>query len=114
MKRSLLDIQLDETSASTIVSVAGILDISTVDELDGRVRPLLRTGTDVIIDLSDVTMCDSTGLGAIVKFDRFARGVECSFSVRRPRPHVAEVFAMTGIDQVIRVHADDVPLSRLD
>jgi anti-sigma B factor antagonist len=105
----LLDIQIESLPSSTVVSVAGVLDISTVDELDGLVRPELRTGGNVVIDLAGVTLCDSTGLGAIVKFDRFARTVECAFAVRRPRPHVAEIFAMTGIDQVIRLYRDRTP-----
>ena len=54
--------------------------------------------------MSRVTLCDSTGLGAVVTFERHARAAGCSFAVRSPQPHVAEVFAMTGIDQVIRVY----------
>lgn len=104
IRKSLLDVQIEETDPSTIVRVAGVLDISTIEELENRVRPYLRTDAEVIVDFSGVTLCDSTGLGTVVKFDRQARAIGCSFAVRSPRPHVAEVFAMTGIDQVVRVY----------
>ena len=104
MKRSLLDVRIVDDSPPTVVFLTGVLDISTIDELAAVVRPYLRTGADVIVDMSGVTLCDSTGLGAVVTFERQARATGCSFAVRSPQAHVAEVFAMTGIDQVVRVY----------
>ena len=104
MKRSLIDIRIVDDAGPTVVFLTGVLDISTIDELAAAVRPYLRTDADVIVDLSGVTLCDSTGLGAVVTFERHARAAGCSFAVRAPQPHVAEVFAMTGIDQVVRVY----------
>jgi anti-sigma B factor antagonist len=115
MKRSLIDIRVvdngeaDQSHPFTVVYLTGVLDISTIDELGTVVRPHLRTDAEVIVDLSGVTLCDSTGLGAVVTFERHARAAGCRFAVRSPQPHVAEVFSMTGIDQVVRVYSETVP-----
>jgi anti-sigma B factor antagonist len=90
-------------TSSTIVSVSGILDVSTVEEFAETVRSHLRSGATVLVDLSGVTLCTSTGLGAVVRLERRARAIDCSFAIVNPRPHVAGILAMTGIDQVVSV-----------
>lgn len=108
MRRSLVDIWTEASDAAMIVRVSGVLDISTVEEFAETVRTHLRPGATVQVDLSGVTLCDSTGLGAVVRLERRARAIACSFAILNPRAHVAEVFAMTGIDQVVQVwHTPD-------
>ena len=102
-RRSLLDVSIATSGPPVIVRAAGILDITTVDELTEHVRPHLDAALEVIVDLSGVTLCDSTGLGALVRLERHARTTGANFALRSVRPHVAEVFAMTGIDRVIRI-----------
>ena len=86
-----------------MVAAEGSLDLATVKELEAVLYPLLTTRASVVLDLSGVTICDSTGLGALVRLQRHARGVDAEFAVRRPRPHVADVLAMTGISKIIPV-----------
>jgi anti-sigma B factor antagonist len=108
-KKSLLDVHTDPAGAVTVVRVSGVLDVSTVEELGDMVRPQFHAGAEVLMDFSGVTLCDSTGLGAVVRLERRARATGCSLAVVNPRPHVAEVFAMTGIDQVVRVIPQSPP-----
>ena len=87
----------------TVVTVEGSLDIATVKDFEDVVIAALIPGASVVLDLSGLAMCDSTGLGALVRLQRYAASVDGSLAVRRPRPHVADVLAMTGINKVIAV-----------
>jgi anti-sigma B factor antagonist len=89
-----------------VVSAVGSFDIATVVQLEDAVTRAMAPGGSVVLDLAGVTVCDSTGLGALVRLQRHARAIGTEFAVRRPRPHVADVFAMTGINKVIAVRDD--------
>ena len=102
----LLDVRADHAGGQTTVHLTGVLDMSTVGLLRETIEPLLRDGADVVVDLSEVTFCDSTGLGAIVTLHRRAGMDEATFALRSPRQRVAAVLKMTGVDQVVPVHQD--------
>jgi anti-anti-sigma factor len=110
----LLDVHTEYAQADqaerVVIRLTGVLDISTVGRLRESVEPHLREGADVVVDLADVTFCDSTGLGTIVTLFRAAMGVQATFALRSPRRRVAAVLEMTGVDQVVTVHRDtDTP-----
>ena len=101
MRKSSLTIAATRTGSTTVVAAGGRLDIATAEDFETAVRTALADGTDVIVDLSDLDLCDSTGLGAMVRLHRRARAADASLTLRRPQRAVAEVLAMTGIDKVI-------------
>ena len=81
----------------------GVLDIGTVAIFREAIEPLVQPGRELVIDMSEVTFCDSTGLGAIVGLYRLANEAGGSLVLRSPTRRVAAVLAMTGVDQVVRV-----------
>jgi anti-sigma B factor antagonist len=94
---------------TTVVSAAGTLDIATADAFERAVMAALEQGGPVVIDVSRLTLCDSTGLGAIVRLHRRAQTMKRGFALRDPRPHIADLLAMTGIDKVIPVTTSRAP-----
>jgi len=102
-RRSLLQLDTTENDAEIIVRAVGVLDISTVDVLMDLARDRLADGRPVLVDMSGVSMCDSTGLGGIVALERDARAREAVFAVRSPGRHVSRMLALTGIDRVVRI-----------
>ena len=89
--------------AGGIVTVAGALDVSTVGILEAAVDDLLGPGRRIIIDLADLSICDSTGLGALVRLHRRAERMGARIALRGPRQHVADILTMTGISKVLEV-----------
>lgn len=92
-----------ETPELDVIAASGVLDLATVDRLERSVGDVLMAGRSVVIDLAGVTLCDSTGLGALVHLHRQARTAGVGFALRAPRRHVADVLAMTGIDKIITI-----------
>jgi anti-sigma B factor antagonist len=84
-----------------VVSVAGELDIATAEQaysyiteiIDGRPAP-------VTVDLSGVTFCDASGLGALARLARHARAAGRQLSLTSARPSVLKVMRITGLDRV--------------
>jgi anti-anti-sigma factor len=77
--------------------------VATAAELEDAVREHVRHGVLIQLDAGDLAMCDSTGLGAIVRAHRHAAAGGARIVVRDPRPYVADLLAMTGLERVIEV-----------
>lgn len=103
IRRSSLELTREDRDGATVLALAGILDLATSAEVEQAVGDALDEGLGVTLELSELTMCDSTGLGALVRLYRQAEAAGLPFRLRDPRPHVADLLAMTGIDKVIPV-----------
>jgi anti-anti-sigma factor len=107
-KQSVLDVAIETAWPISVVRVSGSLDIATASQLgDAGRKAIALAGDAVIIDVSALAMCDSTGLGMLVRLHRDARAAGQDLSIRNPRRHVADLLAMTGINKVIPVRSSD-------
>ena len=106
-----------------VVSVAGELDIATAEQaysyitevIDGRPTGFKGASwpagsAPVTVDLSGVTFCDASGLGALARLARYARAAGRQLSLTSARPSVMKIMRITGLDRVFpelhpRVHA---------
>jgi anti-sigma B factor antagonist len=92
------------TPGATVLALAGELDLATIGVLKDAVGDRLTPDAHIVLDLAGLTFCDSTGLGAFVALHRQARTNGARFAVAAPRRRIADLFALSGIDQVIVVH----------
>jgi len=91
-----------ETGANgyQIVSVTGELDIATAEKaysyisevIDGRSAP-------VTVDLSGLTFCDASGLGALARIARHARQAGRQLMLTSARPSLLKIMRITGLDR---------------
>jgi anti-sigma B factor antagonist len=105
-RRSALEITAMVQQGTLRLGLAGSLDIATTDQLETVVIDALDRGVGIVVDLSELAVCDSTGLGALVRLHRRATAAGRELRLGSPRPHVADLLAMTGISKVIRVVTD--------
>ena len=83
-----------------IVSVTGELDIATAEQaysyisevIDGRPAP-------VTVDLSGLTFCDASGLGALARIARHARQAGRQLKLTSARPSLMKIMRITGLDR---------------
>ena len=102
-RKSSLELDVTHSDGATVIATVGQLDIATSEQLEQAARTALERGQGVVLDLSELSLCDSTGLGALVRIYRLAQSTGQQVRLRRPRPHVADLLAMTGIDKVVPV-----------
>jgi len=83
-----------------IVSMTGELDIATAEQaysyiseiIDGRPAP-------VTVDLSGLTFCDASGLGALARIARHARQKGRQLMLTSARPSMLKIMRITGLDR---------------
>jgi anti-sigma B factor antagonist len=88
----------------TVLAVSGELDLATISILKEAVGGQFGSaGDSVVLDLSDLTFCDSTGLGSFVALHRQATQVGTTLALAAPRKRVADLLQISGINQVVSV-----------
>jgi anti-sigma B factor antagonist len=91
--------------ARTIVSLAGEIDLSNHVALRATLNDLVVGGAvDLVLDLSDVTFMDSTGLGALIGTRRRVHAFGGSLAIVLTNAAIRRVFEITGLDKVFDLH----------
>jgi anti-sigma B factor antagonist len=101
-----LDIHTVALHDRTVVRLEGELDAYTAPALVACLADLERDGVDaIVIDLSQVTFIDSTGLGALVSGYNGAAARGGTVELVASDPRVTRVLEMTSLDRLFTIHA---------
>jgi anti-sigma B factor antagonist len=85
----------------TVLHVHGEVDLTTVPRLRGLLAELIRDhGPHLVVDLDDVGLLDSAGLGVLLGAVRRARTAGGEVRFVSTRPGVRRLFEVTGLDLV--------------
>lgn len=96
-----------EWNGGTCLRLAGELDLSTAPQLNDALDRLAAEGQRrFLIDLTDLTFCDSTGIAAFVRGDNRAAAEGGWLRVTGATGRVARVLEVTGLADVLRYDAD--------
>ena len=89
------------------VVIAGELDQATLPELQRALDEVINDGSDdLLIDLSDCSFIDSSGLAALVSArERMAAADGRSFAICCGSPQVQRLLEITGLDKAMGVVA---------
>jgi anti-anti-sigma factor len=86
--------------AVTIATLEGDLDIAATPVLRERLLSMLGPGVRLlVIDLSGVAFCDVSALAVLIGMQRRARGLGITVRLAAPRPQMAKLLRVTGLDQ---------------
>jgi anti-sigma B factor antagonist len=72
-----LSLTTDRAPTETIVRCAGRITSDTTQSLKTTVKPLLSNSKTVVLDLTNVSYMDSSGLGTIVALYVSAKAANC-------------------------------------
>jgi anti-sigma B factor antagonist len=98
-----------------IVSVSGEVDLETASQLGDHALVALRdVSPHVLLDLTDVTFMDSTGLKVLLSIQRRADLAGGSFAIAGASRSVRKILSVTGLDQTFTIHdtVDEAPTTR--
>jgi anti-anti-sigma factor len=82
-----------------VIEVGGELDIRTCDQLERVLGDVADRSGRVVLDLSELTFCDSTGLASLVRVHKRAQAAGGQLVLRRPQPRVYNLLTLTGLTQ---------------
>ena len=91
----------------TVVHLGGEIDVYTAPLVREKLDEQIQGGrTRLVVDLTDVTFLDSTGLGVLVGRLKLARTRGGSMRLVGKDDRVLKVFSITGLDKVFEIHPD--------
>jgi anti-anti-sigma factor len=102
-----VDHEISERDGVRVVQLHGPIDVSRAMEL----RDLLGAQIDspaarVLLDLSDVSLIDSSGIGILVTAHRRADSQGARFGLAGATGTVARVFEMTRTNKLLSIYDD--------
>jgi anti-sigma B factor antagonist len=100
------EVVVQRSSATAVVRLVGELDIASVEGLADVLRSLERPCDRVILDLSDLTFIDSTGLTLAITEHRRAELDGFEFVLAGATGPVLRVLRLTGLDVSLKMAPD--------
>lgn len=91
---------------ATVVRLAGEIDGARRNEASQALSTSLRRQLPVVLDTSDVTFIDSTGLAFLIQCGSVGRSQGIPVSLPRPPAEVSDLLALLGADSLF----DDAPV----
>jgi len=91
-----------------IVALSGEIDLYTAPRLQSQLAAALNTDHPVrlVVDMSGVDFCDSTGMNVLLAAQRLAREHGGNIELSAPRPAVRKILQVTGLESVFTVVED--------
>jgi anti-anti-sigma factor len=100
MQSGLVGIESSVQGTTRVVVVRGELDLSSVSKVRGALdRALSDLPETVVLDLSAVTFCDSSGARVVVSANRRASEQGCRLVVVRPEGPAWRTFEICQLDR---------------
>ena len=101
----LLRVDVAEHDDHALITAVGEIDLGTSDQVADAVATALDAGHKrVLLDFSEVTFIDSSGLAVLVRAHRDAESTEAVFAVVHPTPQTRKLIQVLGLDQLLRIY----------
>lgn len=98
------EVHLMHHDRCTLVRVQGEIDVVSRPQFEKAMFDVIDTGAPMVVDMREVTFCDSTGLNAIVAANRRAGERATTIALIALPERVRRVFRITGIDKFVPVY----------
>jgi anti-anti-sigma factor len=96
-------VNVSQEPGTLILRLCGELDITSCDVIKPAVMAAIPSAYTVILDLGDLTFCDSSGVAMFVAASEKARAEGVVLTVGNLQPSVARVFEASGIGAVLDI-----------
>jgi anti-anti-sigma factor len=98
-------VELREQDGITVAVLDGPIDVARALELrDLLAGPVGEAGRRVLVDLTGVTLVDSSGVGIFVTAHRRAEEAGAAFVLAGAPGPVGRVFELTRTNKLLRIH----------
>jgi anti-anti-sigma factor len=103
--RATLRVSTTATGPTTVLHLAGDLDLATAGQLRGQLREVLDKGAvrRLVLDMAGLEFMDVTGLNVLVDAQRVVSGDGGTMALRSPRPMVLRMLKLLALDEVVPV-----------
>jgi anti-sigma B factor antagonist len=104
VERAELSITVDRKPDEAVITLAGEIDMLTAGKLSATVNELLvDPPSRIVVDLGQVTFCDSQGLGTLVVLSRKARHAQSLLVLTNVGEFLHRVLDITGLRSALMI-----------
>ncbi|HTB97436.1 MAG TPA: STAS domain-containing protein [Terracidiphilus sp.] len=94
-------LDIEHAGEKALVRCHGKLVFGLTDRLYSRVHPLIATSRHIVLDLSDLSMMDSMGLGAVVRLYVSAKSAGCCLELINIGQNIRRLLGVTHLLSVL-------------
>lgn len=104
---STVKIATREAATGPVLEIVGDLDYATAHELPERVAATeLGPGRRLILDLTRLEFCDSSGITALIAARNHAAAARADIALAGVPDNTLRILRIVGLDQVFPIHPD--------
>lgn len=103
-----------EESGYTILELSGDVDLSCSPDARKQILEHLNNGEDLLVDLSQVSYIDSSGVASLVEGFQTAKKSSRKFGLIGVSAAAMSVLQLARLDKVFPIHADVVERVQAD
>lgn len=106
MENAVLNYEVKE--GSNIIRIDGEVIFENSNKIKEKAKNIIKENDiqSLIIDLTDTTYLDSSGIGAILSLFKFMRDRSGKLLITNPNDKVKRVFEVTKLNQILDIYAD--------
>lgn len=102
-----LTVHIKEIDNQVMVKINGEIDAYTAPKLRESLKQFeSKKNIHMIVDLSDVSYMDSTGLGVFVGLFKLLRGNEGGLKLTGLSPRLKRLFQITGLAEIMGINTE--------
>jgi anti-sigma B factor antagonist len=101
-----LTLETVKSSDEIVVRCSGRITSTSSPTLQSKVRALIPEADRIVLDLTDVTYLDSSGLGALVSVYLSAKRQHCDLRLINLNQRLKELFRLTRLAKVFEGHEE--------
>ncbi|MFJ8692106.1 STAS domain-containing protein [Streptomyces roseolilacinus] len=99
-----------DTTTGPVVEVVGDLDYAHATTLRQQVERLtLRPGQHLVVDLTSLKFCDSTGITALLAARQHAQAAGADIVLSGVPTNTLRILTIVGLDRVFTIRPDTTP-----
>lgn len=99
-----MEVHIDDRSPFHIIRLCGDVDLHSSPLARQAILDCLRAGSAVLVDLSEVSYMDSSGVASLVEGYQLARKTRIEFGLAAVSTPVLNVLRLARLDQVFPIH----------
>ena len=97
---------ITEQSGRTVVTLAGEIDMEEAPKVRRVLLDSMKQKRDILVDLSEVTYIDSSGIASLIEGLQAARKQKNDLALVSVSQRARRVLELARLDKVFTIHAD--------
>ena len=96
---------IEMNGQTALITLAGSVDINTTGELRNAIQAVPTSTTAFVVNATDVSYIDSSGVAVMLLAKQVAERSSASFTITAVSPMVMKVLELAKLDQVFQIQS---------